>query len=226
MADWESVLRRLLGLDVDDPQRGQHELQQMLESFLAETRNKRAEINDELAQARAELIVLTRRRKASNEQVRKWGERAEAALRAGDEEQAREHLRRQRGFEDVTADWTRQAEAQEQGVRALEQASRQLAGGIAEAETRLVALVSRHKAATAAAKVEGILQRMGEPTDPHPGYKVAEVTVDAEEAWAKALAETSAATVEKRLQALEEGEQEAEIERRLAELRERLHGDA
>lgn len=224
MADWESVLRKLLGLDVNDPRRGQQELQEMLESFLEEARRKRAEVNDELGQMRAEAIVLGRRRKASAEQVRKWGERAEAALRQGDGQQAREHLRRQRSFEDVTADWERQASAQEQGVQALEQASRQLASGIAEAETRLVALVSRHKAATAAARVEGLLQRMGEPTDPHPGYKVAEVSVDAEEAWAKALAETSAATVEKRLRALQDGEQEAEIERRLAEMRERVEG--
>ena len=166
MADWESVLRKLLGLDVNDPRRGQHELQEMLESFLEEARRKRAEINAELGQMRAEAIVLGRRRKASAEQVRKWGERAEAALRQGDEQQAREHLRRQRSFEDVTADWERQASAQEQGVQALEQASRQLASGIAEAETRLVALVSRHKAATAAARVEGLLQRMGDKDAP------------------------------------------------------------
>lgn len=220
MADVTSIVRKLLGLDIKGRQEKQTELQVMLESFLEEARNKRGEVQEELLQARTELLVLQRRRKASAEQARKWGKRAERAVAAGDEEAAREHLRRQRSFEDVTAEWVAQTEAQQQAVKSLEKASRQLATAIDEAETRMAALVSRHKAAVAAARVEGILQEMGEPADP-ARLKTAELSVDAEEAWAKALVETSAASVEKRLRALERGEQEAEIERRLTAIKER-----
>jgi phage shock protein A len=222
MADVTAIVRKLLGLDIKGKGAEQAELRVMLETFLAEARNKRGEVQQELVQARAELLVLQRRRKASAEQARKWGKRAEAAVKAGEEETAREHLRRQRSFEDVTSDWAAQTDAQGQAVKSLEKASRQLATAIDEAETRMAALISRHKAAVAAAHVESILQEMGEPSDAHPGYKTAELSVDAEEAWAKALAETSAASVEKRLRALERGEQEEEIERRLAAIRQKM----
>lgn len=219
--DVTAFVRRLLGLELRGEAGKQAELEQLLDSFAREAREKRAQVQEELLQARTELLVLQRRRKASAEQARKWGRRAETALRGGDEEGAREHLRRQQSFEDVTADWVTQAGAQEQAVRGLEKASRQLATAINEAETRIAALVSRHKAAVAAARVEGILQELGEPTDLQPGYRTAELSVNAEEAWAKALAETSAASVHKRLRALEHGEQEEEIERRLRALREK-----
>ncbi|MCE5241348.1 PspA/IM30 family protein [bacterium] len=222
MTDVTTIVRRLLGLDLKGSGEQQAELQRMLETFLKDAREKRGEVQQELVQARAEHLVLQRRRKASAEQARKWGKRAEAALRSGNEDTAREHLRRQRSFEEVTADWTAQTEAQQQAVKALQKASRQLAAAIDEAETRMAALLSRHKAAVAAAHVESILQEMGEPSDAHPGYKTAELSVDAEEAWARALAETSAASVEKRLRALEHGEQEEEIERRLQTMREQL----
>jgi phage shock protein A len=222
MADVTTIVRKLLGLDIKGHEEQQAELQMMLETFLAEAREKRGEVQQELVQARAELLVLQRRRKASAEQVRKWGRRAEATVKAGREDEAREHLRQQRSFEDVTVDWATQTEAQQQAVKALEKASRQLASAIDEAETRMSALLSRHKAAVAAARVESILQEMGETSDPHPGYKRAELSVDAEEAWAKALVETSAASVEKRLRALERGEQEEEIERRLRVIREKM----
>jgi len=224
MADVATIIRKLLGLDIKGPAEQQAELQVMLETFLAEAREKRGEVQQELVQARAELLVLQRRRKASAEQVRKWGRRAEAAVKAGREDTAREHLRQQRSFEDVTADWATQTAAQQDAVKGLEKASRQLAGAIDEAETRMAALLSRHKAAVAAARVESILQEMGETTDPHPGYKRAELSVDAEEAWAKALVETSAASVEKRLRALERGEHEEEIERRLRAIRQKMGG--
>lgn len=224
MAEVTAILRRLLGLDIRGRGEKQAELQVMLETFLAEAREKRAEVQGELVQARAELLVLQRRRKASAEQARKWGKRAERAVAAGDEDTAREHLRRQRSFDDVAADWTAQTEAQQQAVKSLEKASRQLASAIDAAETRMAALLSRHKAAVAAARVEGILQEMGEPADP-ARYRTAELSVDAEEAWAKALVETSAASIEKRLRALEHGDQEAEIEQRLADIREQVRED-
>jgi len=65
-------------------------------------------------------------------------------------------------------------------------------------------VLSRHKAAVAAVHVESILQEMGEPSDAHPGYKTAELSA------------------KRRLRALEQGEQEQEIERRLQTRREQL----
>lgn len=223
MSDVSSIVRKLLGLDIRERGERQAELQAMLEAFLGEARDKRAAIQDELVQARSELLVLQRRRKASAEQARKWGRRAEKAVRTDDDDAAREHLRRQSSFESVTAEWASQAEAQQQAVKALEKAARQLAAAIDEAEMRMTGLLARHKAAVAAARVEGMLQQMGEPATPER-YKSAELSVDAEEAWAKALAETSAASVEQRLKALERGEQEAEIEKRLQNIRQQVQG--
>ena len=222
MADVMGIIHKLLGFDMDGAESNREELQQMLDTFLAEARQKRGEVYAELVEARAELLVLQRRKKANAEQARKWGLRAENAVAAGQDEAAREHLRRQRSFEEVGSEWDQQVAAQENAVRSLEKAARQLAGAMEEAETRMAALVSRHKAAVAAARVEGILQHMGEPADPHPAYRGAELSVDAEEAWARALAETTAASVEKRLHALEHGEEEDEIEKRLNNLRQRF----
>lgn len=193
--------------------------EKMLREFLRQAQASRGEVREELVDARAELIILERQKRASEEQTRKWGRRAEDAVRGGDDELAKQSLRRQKSFEEAMSEWANQIEVQQQTVANLEGASRQLAERIDEAEIKLSSLVSRHKAALATVRVEKVLQGIGEATSALSEFERLERQIDREEARAEALAEMSAESVEEKFRALEQGSEEEEIEARLRELK-------
>lgn len=195
--------------------------EKMLREFLRQAQAGRGEVRDELVDARAELIILSRQKRASDEQAQKWGRRAEDAVRAADDELAKQSLRRQKSFEEATAQWAGQIEGQQQSVDNLETASRQLAERINEAEIKLSSLISRHKAALTTVRVEKVLQGVGEATSAISEFERLEARIDKEEAKAQALAEMSAESVEEKFRALEGGDEDAEIEARLRELKQR-----
>jgi len=196
--------------------------EKMLREFLRQAQAGRGEVRDELVDARAELIILERQKRASDEQAQKWGRRAEDAVRAADDELAKQSLRRQKSFEEATAHWAGQSEAQQQSVDNLETASRQLAERINEAEIKLSSLISRHKAALTTVRVEKVLQGVGEATSAISEFERLEARIDREEAKAQALAEMSAESVEEKFRALEGGDEDAEIEARLRELKQQM----
>ncbi len=196
--------------------------EKMLREFLRQAQAGRGEVRDELVDARAELIILERQKRASDEQAQKWGRRAEDAVRAADDELAKQLLRRQKSFEEATAQWAGQSEVQQQAVDNLEAASRQLAERIDEAEIKLSSLISRHKAALTTVRVEKLLQGVGEATSAIGEFERLEARIDREEAKAQALAEMSAESVEEKFRALEGGDEDAEIEARLRELKQQI----
>lgn len=200
--------------------------EKMLQEFLRKAQASRGEVREELVDARAELLIVERKKKASEEQARKWGRRAEEAVRDSDDELAKQALRRQRSFEEATGEWVRQMGVQETAVAKLEAASKQLSDRIDEAEVRLSSLISRHKAALATVRVENVLQGVGESTAALTEFERMGAKVDREEARAQALADMSAESVEARFRALERGEEEGEIEARLTELKKKLAAEA
>ncbi|GAI49388.1 unnamed protein product, partial [marine sediment metagenome] len=115
-------------------------------------------------------------------------------------------------------------EGQQQSVDNLETASRQLAERINEAEIKLSSLISRHKAALTTVRVEKVLQGVGEATSAISEFERLEARIDKEEAKAQALAEMSAESVEEKFRALEGGDEDAEIEARLRELKQQIAG--
>ncbi len=193
-----------------------------LREYVAKAQTARAEVHEELVDARAELLILQRRQNASEEQSRKWGKRAEQAISVDDEDAARQALRRQKSFEDASADWAAQVHAQDRQVARLEAAGRQLSDRIEDAEIRMSSVLSRHKAADAMLHVADLFQQVGESSGEIGDLDIIENELDHQEAHAQALAETSAASVRDRLRALERGAGDEEIELRLAELKKRL----
>jgi len=198
--------------------------EKMLQEFLRKAQASRGEVREELVDARAGLLIVERKLRASEEQARKWGRRAEEAVREGDENLAKQGLRRQKSFEEATGEWASQAEKQRKVVANLETATKQLSDRIDEAEIRLSSLISRHKAALATVRVEKVLQGVGETAVALSEFERMETKVDREEARAEALAEMSAESVESRFRALERGEEGAEIEARLAALKKKVAG--
>jgi phage shock protein A len=196
--------------------------EKMLQEFLRQAQSSRGEVREEMVDARAELLILERRQRASDEQARKWGLRAEQAVKEGNDDLAKQALKRQKSFEEVTAEWMSQVEAQKQAVQNLESASKQLSDRIEEAEIRLSSLVSRHKAALATVRLEKVLQGVGETAAAISEFGRMEDRVDREEAKAQALAQMSVESVEEKYRALAAGDEEAEIDARLEELKRRL----
>lgn len=193
-----------------------------LREYAAKAQTARAEVHEELADARAELLILQRREQASEEQWRKWGKRAEQAVSEDDEDGARQALRRQKSFEDASAEWAEQVHAQERQVTRLEAAGRQLSDRIEDAEIRMSSVLSRHKAAEAMLRVADLFRQVGESNGEVGDVDIMESELDHQEAHAEALAEMSASSVRDRLRALERGAGDEEIELRLAELKKRI----
>lgn len=221
MASKRDTLGQMIAVDLtaladrsDDPERA-------LRDYVTRAHSGRAEVLEELTQARAELLLLRERRGPSQAEAARHGAEAERAVQAGDDDAAREALRRQRAAERTAAEWERQVTAQDAAVRHLGDASRRLAEKIAEAELRLSSLVSRHKAAQAAVRVEKVLQQAGVTDDELGALWVIEAAISEEEATAAAMTEVAAqhAEVSRRLH---DQTEDAEVEARLAELKQRL----
>jgi len=70
--------------------------------------------------------------------------------------------------------------------------------------------------------VEKVLQGVGETTSAIGEFERLEARIDREEAKAQALADMSAESVEEKFRALEGGDEDAEIEARLRELKQQM----
>jgi len=200
--------------------------EKMLQEFLRKAQASRGEVREEMVDARAELLILERKQRASEEQARKWGRRAEQAVKEAKDNDARQALKRQKSFEEATTEWSSQIKTQQQVVANLEKASKQLSDRIDEAEIRLSSVISRHKAALATVRVERVLQGVGETTAAIHEFGRMEGKVDREEARAQVLAQMSAESVEEKFRALERGDEDVEIEHRLAALKKKIAGKA
>ena len=177
-----------------------------------------------LRQAVAIAIASQKRLRSQAEQASSqattWYERAELALKKGEEGLAREALTRRKTFQETATSLNAQLQSQDGQVETLKKSLVALEGKIAEAKTKKDMLKARAQAAKAQQQLQSAVGNIG--TDSAmAAFERMEEKVEAMEATGQAAAELAGADLESQFAALEGG---SDVDDELAALRNQLKG--
>jgi phage shock protein A len=155
-------------------------------------------------------------------QAKTWYERAELALKKGEEDLAREALSRRKTCQDTATALNTQLQSQAGQVDQLKKSLVALESKIAEAKTKKDMLKARAQAAQAQEQLQSAVGSLGTNTS-MAAFERMEEKVEALEARSQAAAELAGADLESQFAALEGA---PEVDDELAALKNRLAGTA
>jgi phage shock protein A len=177
-----------------------------------------------LRQAVATAIASQKRIQNQAEQAeaqsRTWYERAELALKKGEEDLAREALSRRKTYTDTATALNNQLSSQAGQVETLKKSLVALEGKIAEAKTKKDMLKARASAAQAQEQIQSAVSNLGTNSS-MAAFEQMEEKVLAMEASSQAMAELAGADLESQFASLEGGN---DVDDELAALKMRLDG--
>lgn len=150
-----------------------------------------------------------------------WENKAEAALRAGDEELARQALSRKLQAQKLAESYSSQYESQDQQVEELQDALVKLESRISEAKSKRDLIVAKRNRAETQQAIQRTVQGLSQ-TNAMDKLGQLEERVDRQLAEADAMAQLERGTLEARFEDLE-GNQE--LDQELAALRRRVGGE-
>lgn len=183
------------------------------------------ELEEALEEAKsgvAAAIAEEKRLKALMEEHKyeseKWQERAEKAVLKGDDELAKEALRRKKSHDQDLAHFTELYERQQKQVVEMKEDLYELEKKIEDAKRRRDTLIARNRAAEAQRKISQTLAAAGKK-NPMDILEKMEEKVERIEAEAQAYEEMGKDTLEEKFKALDE---EDDVDKDLAELKKKL----
>jgi phage shock protein A len=180
--------------------------EKMLDQIIIDMRQQLLEAKREVAVAIADEKRLAAQVEAGRAQVREWERRAELAVQRGEDDLAREALRRKAEQQQLAAGYQSQWEAQQTSTDSLKQALRALSEKIDEAARKKNLLVARQKRAEAQKHIHEVMTGLSDTSAFEAFDRMAE-RVDQIEAQAAATVELSqelsGETMEQRFRALE-----------------------
>jgi phage shock protein A len=180
--------------------------EKMLDQILIEMRQQLVEAKREVAVAIADEKRLAAQLEAELEQVREWERRATMAVQKGEDDLAREALRRKADHEQIAIGYKKQWDAQLASTENLKNALRALSQKIEEAGRKKNLLVARQKRAEAQKHIHEVMTGL---TDTSAFESFDRMTAKVEQIEAQADAavelsqELSGGTMEQRFRALE-----------------------
>jgi phage shock protein A len=180
--------------------------EKMLDQILIQMRQQLVEAKREVAVAMADEKRLAAQLGAEVEQVREWERRAALAVQKGEDDLAREALRRKADHEQIALGYKRQWDAQQASTEDLKNALRALSQKIEEAGRKKNLLVARQKRAEAQKHIHEVMTGL---TDTSAFDSFDRMTAKVEQIEAQAGAavelsqELSGETMEQRFRALE-----------------------
>jgi phage shock protein A len=180
--------------------------EKMLDQILLEMRQQLLEAKREVAVAIADEKRLTAQLEAELEQVREWERRATIAVQKGEDDLAREALRRRSDHEQIAIGYKQQWDAQNASTENLKNALRALSQKIEEAGRKKNLLIARQKRAEAQKHIHEVMAGLSD-TSAFESFDRMASKVERIEAQADAAVEISQElsgdTVEQRFRALE-----------------------
>jgi phage shock protein A len=180
--------------------------EKMLDQVLMQMREQLGEAKREVAVTIADEKRLGAQLEAELEQVREWEQRATLAVQKGDDELAREALRRKADHEQIAVGYKKQWDAQKASAENLKNALRALSQKIEEAARKKNLLIARQKRAEAQKHIHEVMTGLTDSSAFETFDRMA-AKVDQLEAQAGAAVEISQElsgdTLEQRFKALE-----------------------
>ena len=170
-----------------------------------------ADMQEDLVKLRqAVLMAITSQKKLKNQsdqselQIKTWYERAEVALRRGDDELAKKCLSRRKSFQDSSYSLTKQLQSQDGQVEKLKSSLLALEGKIGEIKTKKDMLKARAKAAQAQQQIENVVGNIGS-NSAMAAFERMEEKIQSLEASSQAAAELAGADLESQFAEIEAG---------------------
>jgi phage shock protein A len=164
--------------------------EKMLDQILIDMRQQLQEAKREVATAIADEKRLAAQLEAARAQVREWERRAVLAVERGEDDLAREALRRQAEQQQLAAGYQSQWEVQQASTTSLKQALRALSEKIDEAARKKNLLVARQKRAEAQKHIHEVMTGLSD-TSAFEAFDRMAARVDQIEAQAEATVELS-----------------------------------
>jgi phage shock protein A len=180
--------------------------EKMLDQILIQMRQQLMEAKREVAVAIADEKRLGTQLEAELEQLGEWERRAAMAVQKGEDDLAREALRRKSEHEQIAIGYKKQWDAQKASTENLKNALRGLSQKIEEAGRKKNLLVARQKRAVAQKHIHEVMTGLSD-TSAFESFDRMEAKVEQIEAQASAAVELSddlsGDTIEQRFRALE-----------------------
>lgn len=192
----------------------------ILDQSVEDMQNDLVKLRQAVATAIASQKRIQNQADQANAQATTWYERAEMALRKGEEDLAREALARRKTCQDTASALTTQLNSQAGQVDALKKSLVSLEGKIAEAKTKKDMLKARAQAAQAQEQLQSAVGSLN-TTSAMAAFERMEEKVEALEARSQAAAELAGADLESQFAALQGGD---DVDDALAALKGKISG--
>jgi phage shock protein A len=203
-----SRLGTLIKSNINDLITKAEDPEKMLSQVLLEMQQQLVEAKKAVAVAIADEKKLQKQYTAESDKSKEWERKAMVAVRAGDDNLARQAIVRQKEHETIAGQFQQQWLAQKQAVEKLKDALRLLNNKIEEAKRKKNILIARKKRAEAQQQIANTMQGLGDTSAFDTFDRMAEriQLMEAEaEAGAELAGELSGDTLESKFLQLEQG---------------------
>ena len=192
----------------------------ILDQSVADMQSDLVKLRQAVATAIASQKRIQNQAEQSEAQAKTWYERAELALKKGEEDLAREALSRRKTYQDTATTLNTQLQSQAGQVEQLKKSLVALEGKIAEAKTKKDMLKARAQAAKAQEQLQSAVNGLG-TNNAMAAFEQMEEKVQVLEARSQAAAELAGADLESQFAALQGGN---DVDDELAALKTRMSG--
>jgi phage shock protein A len=203
-----SRLGTLIKSNINDLITKAEDPEKMLSQVLLEMQQQLVEAKKAVAIAIADEKKLQKQYTSETDKSKEWERKAMVAVRAGDDNLARQALGRKQEHENIAQQFQQQWIAQKQAVEKLKDALRLLNNKIEEAKRKKNILIARKKRAEAQQQIANTMQGLGDTSAFDTFDRMAEriQLMEAEaEAGAELAGELSGDTLESKFLQLEQG---------------------
>ena len=216
-----SILGRvkdLISANINAMLDGAEDPEKMANEYLRQLTNEVFEARTNVAAAMADETKLETRKLEALAEVEKWQNKAESALRAGEEDLAKKALTFKVQAQKLAEQYVAQHAAQEEQVEALQGALVQLETRIAEVKAKKELIIAKKNRAATQAAIQRTMRNMGS-SGALDKLDALEERVDDELNRAEAMAKLEGGSLENRFAELEK---ESEVDSEMAELKRKM----
>ena len=219
-----SRLKTLIASNVNAMISNAEKPEKMLNQLIIEMNEQLIESKKAVALAIADEKKLEREKDKQFAQAKEWERRAMLAVTNGKDDLAKEALLRKQEFDNSSAEYQKQWEAQKQSVDQLKESLRELQNKIEEAQRKKNLLIARAKRAEAQQKIQSTISSVSGNRSAFEAFDRMAAKVDQMEAMADATKELDSLSkdlcLEKKFVELEKSDTAADA--MLLELKEKM----
>ena len=191
--------------------------EKMIKQVILDMQNQLLQVKTQVAIAIADQHLLEKKRQENQEKAAEWVRKAELAVDKKEDDLARAAIERSMSYHSLAENFAQQVADQSVQVENLKTALRKLEQKLAEAEAKVELLVAQHRRTRAAGKAADAQAAMGDRAK-LATFDRMKHKVERSEAVGQAKAALAGEDIDDRFAKLEK---EEEIERMLAEIKQR-----